>query len=81
MRDVRQEEVDKAIATHVVNLHMLRQDATNTAEIDIEFLKKYLCYAKQKVFPRLSEEAGNSLQNMYVVDRMASKEQQISRKT
>jgi DNA replication licensing factor MCM5 len=77
VRDVREEGIDKAIATHVVNLHMLRQDASNTAEIDIEFLKKYLVYAKQKIFPRLSEEAGNSLQNMYVVDRMASKNQQI----
>lgn len=81
VRDVREEGVDKAIATHVVNLHMLRQDASNSPEIDIEFLKKYLTYAKQKVFPRLSEEAGNSLQNMYVVDRKASKEQQITKKT
>lgn len=81
VRDVRDENVDKAIATHVVNLHMLRNDASNSPEIEIEFLKKYLVYAKQKIFPRLSEEAGNSLQNMYVVDRMASKEQQISRKT
>jgi DNA replication licensing factor MCM5 len=61
VRDVREEGVDKAIATHVVNLHMLRQDASNSPEIEIEFLKKYLTYAKQKVFPRLSEEAGNSL--------------------
>lgn len=81
VRDVREEDADKAIATHVVNLHMLRQDASNSPEIEIDFLKKYLTYAKQKIFPRLSEEAGNALQNMYVVDRMASKEQQISRKT
>lgn len=44
-------------------------------------LKKYLTYAKMKVFPRLSEEAGHMLQNMYVTDRSASKEQQISKKT
>jgi DNA replication licensing factor MCM5 len=81
VRDVRDEGVDKAIASHVVNLHMLRNDASNSPEIETELLKKYLVYAKQKVFPRLSEEAGNSLQNMYVLDRKTSKEQQVSKKT
>lgn len=81
VRDVRDEAVDKAIATHVVNLHMLRQDASNSPEVDIEFLKKYLTYAKMKIFPRLSEEAGHMLQDMYVTDRQASKNQAISKKT
>lgn len=81
VRDVRDEAVDKAIATHVVNLHMLRQDATNSPEVEIEFLKKYLTYAKMKIFPRLSEEAGHMLQDMYVTDRQASKDQAISKKT
>ena len=44
-------------------------------------MRKYLCYAKTKVFPRLSEEAAHMLQDMYVSDRMAAKEQQISKKT
>lgn len=47
----------------------------------MEFLRKYLCYAKMKVYPRLSEEAGHMLQDMYVGDRQASKEQAISKKT
>ena len=81
MRDVREEGVDKAIASHVVNLHMQRIDASNTPDVDVDFLRKDLCYAKMKVFPRLSEEAGHMLQDMYVGDRMASKEQNISKKT
>lgn len=81
MRDVREEGVDKAIASHVVNLHMQRIDASNTPDVDVDFLRKYLCYAKMKVFPRLSEEAGHMLQDMYVGDRMASKEQNLSKKT
>ena len=44
-------------------------------------LKKYLTYAKMKVFPRLSDEAGHMLQSMYVTDRAASKEQGITKKT
>lgn len=59
MKDIREEGADKAIATHVVNLHThgkVREDAAG--EISIEDMKKYLTYAKMKYFPRLSEEAG-----------------------
>ena len=44
-------------------------------------MKKYLTYAKMKVFPRVSEEAGQLLQDMYVTDRQNSKKQRISQKT
>lgn len=74
VRDQRVEEVDKAIASHVVNLHMQKFNPQAEAEISIEDLKKYLTYAKMKVFPRLSEEAGGMLQSMYVTDRMNSKD-------
>lgn len=50
-------------------------------EIPLDFLRKYCCYAKTKVQPKLSEEACHMLQNMYVTDRQASKEQKISKKT
>ena len=39
------------------------------ADISVPMLKKYLTYSKMKIFPRLSEEAGHMLQNMYVTDR------------
>lgn len=81
VRDVREEATDRAIASHVVNLHMQKIDASNTPDVDMDFLRKYLCYAKMKVYPRLSEEAGHMLQDMYVGDRQASKEQNISKKT
>ena len=69
MRDVRREDVDKAIASHVVNLHMNKFDESKEAEVSLEDLQKYLTYAKMKVFPRLSEQAGHMLQDMYVKDR------------
>ena len=81
VRDVRREDVDKAIANHVVNLHMNKFDESKEAEVSLEDLRKYLTYAKMKVFPRLSEQAGHMLQDMYVADRMNSKDQRISRKT
>lgn len=81
MRDLREEGVDKAIASHIVDLHMNNQNQHNTPEVDVDFLRKYLCYAKLKCFPRLSDEAGHMLQDMYVKDRMASKQQTLSKKT
>jgi DNA replication licensing factor MCM5 len=50
-------------------------------DISVDFLKKYLTYAKMKIFPRLTEEAGQVLQDLYVSDRMTSKDQKISKKS
>uniref|UniRef100_A0A7S3CJV1 DNA replication licensing factor MCM5 n=1 Tax=Strombidium rassoulzadegani TaxID=1082188 RepID=A0A7S3CJV1_9SPIT len=83
VRDVREDRVDRAIASHVINLHMhsnrLEQEATG--EISLEVLRKYVCHAKQKMQPKLSEESCHRLQNMYVTDRAQSKEQRISKKS
>lgn len=76
VRDIREESADKAIASHVVNLHTYaraREDATST-DISLDDLRKYITYAKMKFFPRLSEEAGHLLQDMYVSDRMNSRD-------
>mmetsp|Transcript_25625 Transcript_25625/g.34228 ORF Transcript_25625/g.34228 Transcript_25625/m.34228 type:complete len:288 (-) Transcript_25625:129-992(-) len=81
VRDQRLEALDKKIASHVINLHMNKINTETNSEINLDLLKKYLTYAKMKVFPRLSDEAGAMLQSMYVTDRAASKEQQVSKKT
>jgi DNA replication licensing factor MCM5 len=83
VRDIREESADKAIASHVVNLHTYgkNNNEENASDISLEMLRKYVTYAKMKVFPRLSEEAGHMLQDLYVSDRMASKDQKISKKS
>lgn len=81
MRDQRLESLDKKIASHVLNLHMNKINTESSADVGVDLLKKYLTYAKMKVFPRLSDEAGSMLQSMYVTDRAASKEQAIGKKT
>lgn len=43
-------------------------------------MRKYVTYAKLKVQPRISEEAGHMLQDLYVSDRQTSKEQKVSKK-
>lgn len=75
VRDLREEGIDKAIASHVVNLHMRHLDATQEGDLTTDELKKYLTYARTKIFPRMSEEAGSMLLDMYVNDRQKSKEQ------
>lgn len=76
VRDIREEGADKAIASHVVNLHTTGRNMAedSNAEISIDDLRKYITYSKMKVFPRLSEEAGQMLQDMYVADRKTSKD-------
>jgi DNA replication licensing factor MCM5 len=82
VRDIREESSDKAIASHVVNLHTYSKNISEDfqSEISLEELRKYVTYAKMKVFPRLSEEAGQKLQDLYVNDRKLSKDQKINKK-
>lgn len=50
-------------------------------EISLEMLRKYVCYAKDKCQPKLTEEACHMLQNLYVTDRAQSRSQRVSKKT
>lgn len=82
VKDVRDETADKLIASHVVGLHMNNnQNVDQGAEIDLSDLRKYITYAKMKFKPRLSAEAGHMLQDMYVSDRIASRDQKLSSKS
>jgi DNA replication licensing factor MCM5 len=69
VKDVREDAIDKAIALHVLKLHMHARQEENQGEIPIDLLRKYCCYAKTKVRPTLSEEACQMLQDLYVTDR------------
>ena len=79
VRDVRDEENDRRIASHVVNLHLSRQVVEHESEIPLDLLRKYIAYARLKCSPRLSEEAGSILQGYYVQDRAESTAQVVSK--
>jgi DNA replication licensing factor MCM5 len=70
VRDVRNEERDRAMARYVVGVH--RQDPASRSaaevqgEIEIDLLKKYIAFARSRCQPRLSEEAGEKLVSHYV---------------
>lgn len=59
---MREEKADKAIASHVVGLHMQGNQSKDVeGEIDLDMLRKYICHARMKVQPKLSEEACHML--------------------
>ncbi|KAI8093568.1 MCM2/3/5 family-domain-containing protein [Halteromyces radiatus] len=61
------EDADRRLANHLVSLYM--EDVPSTAGLDIipvETLSKYISYARSKIQPVLTEEAGRHLVDLYV---------------
>ncbi len=74
VRDIRGDVIDRQIADHVIGLHMGTVGAEEVqGEIPLEMLKKYITYARTKCYPRLTEESGATLENLYVEDRVQIK--------
>ena len=70
VRDIRNELNDRNIAMHIMKLHMGgHMDVEETSEIDLTELKKYIAYSRTHCSPRLAEDAGEYLGNLYVQDR------------
>ncbi|MDP2918432.1 MAG: AAA family ATPase, partial [bacterium] len=64
MRDIPSKDRDESIATHVLSEH--KQEPIHHNLISKEFLKKYVCYSKQKFNPVLTDEAIEEMKNFYV---------------
>lgn len=64
VRDIKNMDHDKKIATHIINLHA-KGDAINEeiGDMDLSELRNYIAYAKMNISPRLDEEASITLQN------------------
>jgi replicative DNA helicase Mcm len=63
MKDIPEKEKDTAIAEHVLREHQM---ASKKAPIRPELLSKYVAYARQKIFPKLTDEAIEEIKNFYV---------------
>jgi replicative DNA helicase Mcm len=72
IKDLPDKEKDEELAHFVLSLHKRHE----TAEVDIptDLLRKYLIYARQKVFPRLSDQALEELKEYYVKMRSSGGE-------
>jgi len=68
LRDVPNKDKDELIATHVLSEH---QKTGEIMTIEKELFRKYVAFAKQKIFPKLTEEAVDELRNFYVQLRNA----------
>lgn len=72
VKDVHDEQRDRTIALHVMNIHMNRPNAAAdengevVGEIDIDKMKRYISYCKSKCAPRLSPDAQEMLSSHFV---------------
>jgi replicative DNA helicase Mcm len=63
LRDLPNKQQDDAIATHVLNMHQMKG---GKSKIERELFRKYVAYAKQKVEPKLTDEAVEEIKDFYV---------------
>ena len=63
IRDLPDRAKDEAIATHVLMEH---QKAEPRNVIEKELLRKYIAYSKQRIQPKLSDEAVDEIKRFYV---------------
>ncbi|EGO02786.1 hypothetical protein SERLA73DRAFT_102769 [Serpula lacrymans var. lacrymans S7.3] len=72
VKDEHNEQRDRMIAKHVMNIHMNRPNPSTgengeaVGEIDIDKMKRYIAYCKNKCAPRLSPDAQEMLSSHFV---------------
>ncbi|KAG2146514.1 MCM-domain-containing protein [Suillus bovinus] len=72
VKDEHNEQRDRMIAKHVMNIHMNRPNQSTddngeaVGEIDIDKMKRYISYCKSKCAPRLSPDAQEMLSSHFV---------------
>ncbi len=74
IRDVPDEEKDEKLAGFVLNLH--KKDEEIKPPIETDILRKYIAYARRRVFPKLTEGSMEEIRNYYVTTRNAISEQE-----
>ncbi len=63
MKDIPEKIKDEAIATHVL---LEYRNAAIRPAIEQDVLRKYIAYAKQKIFPKLTDKAVAEIKRFYV---------------
>lgn len=65
LRDIPNPEQDERVAEHILKARHFEEDTVMPA-IDANLLKKYIAYARKKIHPKLTREAGNTLKDFFV---------------
>lgn len=68
LRDLPDKGKDDAIASHVL---FEQQNSSQRGSIEPELFRKYIAYAKQRITPKLTDEAVAEIKNFYVTLRNA----------
>jgi replicative DNA helicase Mcm len=72
--DVLDEEKDTKLAEHILSTHMGKDTSPDEVLFDKELLRKYIAYARRKVFPKLLSPASHKIKEFYVELRRKSKD-------
>ena len=70
--DVLDEEKDTKLAEHILSTHMGTDDIDEKSFFDQDLLRKYIAYARRKVFPKLHPAASQKIKEFYVELRRKS---------
>ena len=71
LKDKANKEMDRMLARHVLNMH---SDKYVKTPFDINFIRKYIAYAKKHIHPKLTEEAKRKIEDYYVETRSKNKD-------
>ena len=71
IKDVPDPATDEKLASFILSLH--QNVSSHEAQIDTKFLRKYIAYAKQNIFPSINDEALNEIKDYYIKMRASGK--------
>jgi len=74
LRDIPSADEDEKIAEHILQARHF-EEIEIKPEIETDFLKKYISYARKRCSPQLSKEAGKIIKDFYVDLRKRSSEE------
>jgi replicative DNA helicase Mcm len=66
IKDLPEKEKDIAMSGFILRLHQNKAENKVIPDIDTKLLRKYVAYARQNVFPKLTDEAVKEIQAYYV---------------
>ncbi|MBW3014905.1 minichromosome maintenance protein MCM [Candidatus Woesearchaeota archaeon] len=79
IKDLPDSDKDEKMARHILRLHQTIEE--EEPDIDTPFLKKYICYSRQKVFPNLTDSAIEEIKRYYVEMRNSASTEEKGIKT
>ncbi len=74
VRDLPDKEKDDKLASFILNLH--KEDTSEEVSLETDMIKKYVGYAKQRVRPKLTDEALKEIKEYFVTMRSSGTEEE-----